>query len=56
MKILDRYLVREIVPPFLLAHFHAATGGASVVANVGLVLANAGLGGRIAVAIAGPAA
>lgn len=40
------------VTPFLLEHFHAATGGASVAANIGLVRANADLGARIAVALA----
>jgi pseudouridine-5'-phosphate glycosidase len=36
------------VTPFLLAWFHEHTGGASLAANVALVLANAGLAGRIA--------
>jgi pseudouridine-5'-phosphate glycosidase len=38
------------VTPFLLAHFHQATAGASLVVNVDLVLANASLAGHIAVA------
>ncbi|MEU5722324.1 pseudouridine-5'-phosphate glycosidase [Micromonospora sp. NPDC047738] len=38
------------VTPFLLAFFHERTGGASLQANVDLVLANARLAGRIAVA------
>lgn len=42
------------VTPFLLARFHADTGGASLAANVALVLANARLAGRVAVAAAGP--
>ena len=37
------------VTPMLLAHFHAATGGASLAANVALVLANAALAGAVAV-------
>lgn len=41
------------VTPFLLARFHADTGGASLAANVALVLANARLAGRIATAAAG---
>jgi pseudouridine-5'-phosphate glycosidase len=40
------------VTPFLLDRFHRATGGASLAANVRLVLRNADLGGRIAVAAA----
>ncbi len=38
------------VTPFLLARFHERTGGASLEANVRLVLANAALAARIAVA------
>lgn len=38
------------VTPFLLARFHERTGGASLAANVRLVLANARLAARIAVA------
>ncbi len=38
------------VTPFLLAHFHEATAGASLRVNVALVLANAALAARIAVA------
>lgn len=41
------------VTPFLLAHFHDATDGASLRANVRLVLRNAGLAGHIAVALSG---
>ena len=38
------------VTPFLLDRFHRETGGASLEANVRLVLRNAELAGRIAVA------
>jgi len=41
------------VTPFLLAHFHDATGGESLRANTEIILANAALAGRIAVAAAG---
>src|SRR3954449_12081762 len=46
------------VTPFLLDRFHRETGGASLRANVRLVLRNAELAGRIAVAVAaaGPVA
>ena len=40
------------VTPFLLARFHADTGGESLRANVQLVLRNAQLAARIAVALA----
>jgi pseudouridine-5'-phosphate glycosidase len=40
------------VTPFLLDRFHRETGGASLAANVRLVLRNAELAGRIAVAVA----
>jgi pseudouridine-5'-phosphate glycosidase len=40
------------VTPFLLARFHAETGGESLRANVRLALRNAYLAGRIAVALA----
>ncbi len=40
------------VTPFLLAHFHAATGGASLAANIRIILRNAELGARIAAALA----
>ncbi len=39
--------------PFLLDRFHRETGGASLDANVRLVLRNAALAGEIAVAAAG---
>jgi pseudouridine-5'-phosphate glycosidase len=37
------------VTPFLLAHFHEASGGESLRANTEIILANAALAGRIAV-------
>jgi pseudouridine-5'-phosphate glycosidase len=40
------------VTPRLLAHFHEATAGESLRANIELVLANAALAGRVAVALA----
>jgi pseudouridine-5'-phosphate glycosidase len=43
------------VTPFLLARFHAETGGESLRANVRLVLRNAELAARIAVAVAASA-
>ena len=39
----------KAVTPALLAHFHASTGGASLAANVALVLANATLAAQVAV-------
>ncbi len=44
------------VTPFLLGRFHAETAGASLTANVALVLANARLAGEVAVAHAALAA
>jgi pseudouridine-5'-phosphate glycosidase len=38
--------------PYLLDRFHRGTGGASLAANIALVLANADLAGRIAAALA----
>ena len=43
-------IVGRDVTPFLLARFHERTGGASLAANVRLVLANARLAARVAVA------
>lgn len=40
------------VTPFLLAHFHAATGGASLAANVRIIERNAALAAQVAVALA----
>jgi pseudouridine-5'-phosphate glycosidase len=42
----------KAVTPFLLAHFHAATGGRSLDVNVRLILRNAALAAQIAVAVA----
>jgi pseudouridine-5'-phosphate glycosidase len=44
-----RRVVGKDVTPFLLGWFHEHTGGASLTANVGLVLGNARLAGEIAV-------
>jgi pseudouridine-5'-phosphate glycosidase len=41
------------VTPFLLEHFHRQTEGASLAANVRIILRNAALAARIAVAYAG---
>jgi pseudouridine-5'-phosphate glycosidase len=41
----------KAVTPYLLAHFHAATEGASLTANVRIILRNATLAARIAVAL-----
>jgi pseudouridine-5'-phosphate glycosidase len=53
---LDRVASRRVtgkdVTPVLLEHFHAASGGASLAANVALVRANAELAARTAVAVA----
>lgn len=40
------------VTPFLLAHFHSATEGASLAVNIRIILRNARLAGQIAVALA----
>ncbi|MEH0984745.1 pseudouridine-5'-phosphate glycosidase [Micromonospora sp. CPCC 205556] len=42
----------KAVTPFLLAHFHSATAGASLAVNVRIILRNADLAARIAVAAA----
>ncbi|MDQ3708161.1 MAG: pseudouridine-5'-phosphate glycosidase [Actinomycetota bacterium] len=42
----------KAVTPFLLEHFHRATGGASLTANVAIIRRNARLAAEIAVAIA----
>ncbi|MEH1058229.1 pseudouridine-5'-phosphate glycosidase [Micromonospora sp. CPCC 206171] len=42
----------KAVTPFLLAHFHSATEGASLAVNVRIILRNAELAARIAVAAA----
>ncbi|OWV02590.1 pseudouridine-5-phosphate glycosidase [Micromonospora wenchangensis] len=46
----------KAVTPFLLAHFHSATEGASLAVNVQIILRNADLAARIAVAAAPRAA
>jgi pseudouridine-5'-phosphate glycosidase len=40
------------VTPYLLSHFHATTGGQSLAVNVRIILRNAALAARIAVALA----
>jgi pseudouridine-5'-phosphate glycosidase len=40
----------KAVTPYLLAHFHAATGGRSLAVNVRIILRNADLAARVAVA------
>lgn len=47
----DRVVGKEVTP-HLLAHFHAATEGASLAANERIILANAALAAQVAVAIA----
>ena len=42
----------KAVTPYLLAHFHSATEGASLAVNVRIILRNADLAARIAVAAA----
>lgn len=44
----------KAVTPYLLAHFHAATGGRSVAVNVRIILRNADLAARVAVAAVRP--
>jgi pseudouridine-5'-phosphate glycosidase len=46
----ERGISGKDVTPFLLAWFHEHTGGASLAANVALVLANAELAAAIATA------
>jgi pseudouridine-5'-phosphate glycosidase len=48
-----RGITGKDVTPALLEHFHAASGGASLTANVALVRANAELAAQVAVALAG---
>jgi len=43
----------KAVTPYLLSHFHEATGGASLEVNVRIVVRNAELAARAAVAYAG---
>jgi pseudouridine-5'-phosphate glycosidase len=42
----------KAVTPYLLAHFHEATGGASLEVNIRVILRNAALAARVAVAAA----
>ena len=49
-EVVRRGITGKDVTPFLLGWFHEHTGGASLAANVALVLANAGLGASVAVA------
>jgi len=46
-----RGITGKNVTPVLLEHFHAASGGASLTANVALVRANAELAAQVAVAL-----
>jgi pseudouridine-5'-phosphate glycosidase len=50
----ERGIVGKDVTPFLLAHFHDATHGASLLANERIILRNAELAADIAVALARP--
>jgi pseudouridylate synthase len=43
----------KAVTPYLLAHFHSATDGASLAANVRIILRNAALAAQIAAAVPG---
>ena len=49
----ERGIVGKDVTPALLAHFHEASGGVSLTANLALVRANADLAAQVAVALAG---
>jgi pseudouridine-5'-phosphate glycosidase len=51
-KLRGEGITGKAVTPFLLAHFHAATEGRSLAVNVRIILRNAELAGRIAVAAA----
>lgn len=51
----DRITGKDVTP-YLLAHFHAATGGVSLAANIRAILGNAALAARVAVALAAPGA
>ncbi|QNG51554.1 pseudouridine-5'-phosphate glycosidase [Pseudonocardia petroleophila] len=48
----ERGITGKDVTPALLEHFHAGSDGASLRTNLALVLANAGLAARVAVAVA----
>ncbi|SCE71562.1 pseudouridine-5'-phosphate glycosidase [Micromonospora echinospora] len=57
LALLDRDgITGKAVTPYLLAHFHSATEGASLAVNVRIILRNADLAARIAVAAAGTVA
>ena len=49
----ERGIVGKDVTPALLAHFHEASGGVSLTANLALVRANADLAAQVAVSLAG---
>ena len=51
-KLRSEGITGKAVTPFLLAHFHAATEGKSLAVNVRIILRNAELAGRVAVAAA----
>ncbi len=54
LALLDRDgITGKAVTPYLLSHFHSATEGASLAVNVRIILRNADLAARIAVAAAG---
>jgi pseudouridine-5'-phosphate glycosidase len=46
----EDHITGKAVTPFLLAHFHSATDGRSVAVNIRIILRNAALAARIAVA------
>jgi pseudouridylate synthase len=50
-EVARRGVTGKDLTPFLLGWFHERTGGASLAANVALVLANAGLAAEVAVAL-----
>ncbi|MFI6228257.1 pseudouridine-5'-phosphate glycosidase [Micromonospora echinospora] len=57
LALLDRDgITGKAVTPYLLSHFHSATEGASLAVNVRIILRNADLAARIAVAAAGTVA
>jgi pseudouridine-5'-phosphate glycosidase len=45
------HITGKAVTPYLLAHFHEATGGRSLDVNVRIILRNAALAAQIAVAL-----
>jgi len=47
-----RGIAGKAVTPFLLGHLRLATGGRSLRANRSLIVANAGLAGEVAAALA----